>query len=162
MGKVIEYGGADLYPKQREAIFAPERIALCEASTKAGKSVGCLAWIFEEAIKLHRGQNVWWVAPVFSQSEDMFRRMQLMIPDAYYNRNLSKLTITLANGATIWFKSGNHSEDLYGADVYAVVLDEASRMGVDAWVAVRSTLSFTGGPVRMIECGSRSRPSISI
>jgi len=37
-----------LYAKQEAAIFAPERYAVIEASTKAGKTVGCLVWLAEE------------------------------------------------------------------------------------------------------------------
>ncbi len=49
------------------------------------------------------------------------------------------------NGKICW--TGN---SLYGEDVYAVVLDEASRMREEVWHAIRSTLTYTQGPVRMI------------
>jgi hypothetical protein len=152
VGKVISYAGADLYPKQREAIYAPERIALVESSTKAGKTSGCLAWLFEQSIAMQEGHNAWWVAPVFRQAEIGFRRMCRYLPRGYIRGkpNQSKLRITLINGVNIWFLSGERPEDLYGEDVYAAVLDEASRMREAAWISVRTTLSFTEGPVRMI------------
>lgn len=67
-----------------------------------------------------------------------------------YTANESELTITLINGATIWFKTAKDADALYGEDVYAAVLDEATRMGEDSWNALRSTLTATQGPARII------------
>jgi hypothetical protein len=50
----------------------------------------------------------------------------------------------------MWFKSGEKPDNLYGEDVYAAVIDEASRLRPESFHAVRSTLTFTGGPVRCI------------
>lgn len=151
MGKVIHYAGADLYPKQREAIFAPERIALIEASTKAGKTVGSLAWFAEKAlIDGAPERNYWWLAPVFGQADIAFRRMKAKLPRSYYKANQSKMTISLVNGAVMWFRSAERPDDLYGEDVFAVVMDEASRMREAAWLAIRSTITHTQAPVRMI------------
>lgn len=114
-------------------------------------TIGCLAWFAEKALVEGRAErNYWWCAPVFGQSEIAYRRMKARLPKAYYKANQSKLTITLANGATMWFKSAERPDDLYGEDVYAVVMDEASRMREESWHAIRSTLTFTKGPVRMI------------
>jgi len=52
--------------------------------------------------------------------------------------------------STIWFKTAEKPDNLYGEDVYAAVIDEASRCREDSWVAVRSTLTATRGPVRII------------
>ncbi len=76
--------------------------------------------------------------------------MAAKLPVAYRKPNQSKLTLKLVNGTTIWFKSADRPEDLFGEDVYAVVLDEASRMRPEAWEAVTTTLTFTQGPVRII------------
>src|SRR5207302_1736063 len=61
-----------------------------------------------------------------------------------------QLRITLANGAVLWFKSAEKPDNLYGEDVYAAVVDEASRVREEAWHAVRSTLTATRGPIRII------------
>lgn len=150
MGKVIKYAGADLYPKQRAAIFDPARISIIFGSTKSGKTAGSLAWLLEQALAGKPERNYWWCAPVFGQADIAFRRMKAKIPRAYYKANQSKLTITLVNGTTLWFKSAERADDLFGEDVYAAVLDEASRMREESWHAVRSTLTFTEGPVRII------------
>lgn len=59
-------------------------------------------------------------------------------------------SIELFNGSKIWFKSGVNPDNLYGEDVYAAVVDEASRVKKEAWHAVRSTLTATRGPIRII------------
>lgn len=151
MPRAIEYQRPWLYPKQLEAIFHSQRYGCIEASTKAGKTVGCIAWLFEQAaINGAPGRNYWWVAPIFPQAKIAFRRLKRYLPHELYTPNETELTITLANGAVIWFKGADKPDSLYGEDVYAAVLDEASRMKDDAWYAVRSTLTATGGPARLI------------
>jgi hypothetical protein len=150
-GRNVEYRGASYYPAQKRAICAPERIAIIEASTKVGKSQGCLAWLLEQAIKDgRRGRKFRWVAPVYSQAETMYGRMKRNLPVGFYTPNQSKLTLTLATGAELEFKSGERPDALYGDDVWAAVLDEASRMREASWHAVRSTLTYTEGPARII------------
>lgn len=146
----IEYERPYLYPKQMAAIFDPRRYSLIEASTKAGKTAGCITWLVEMALGGEAGQNYWWVAPVSDQSLIAFRRMMRALPSDVYTANISLRTITMLNGAVIWFKSGDKPNSLYGEDVYAAVLDEASRMKEDAYIAIRSTLTYTRGPVRII------------
>lgn len=153
----IGYQRPWLYPKQAEAIFdcrdvdgAPSRYAFIEASTKAGKTSACIAWLFERAVLGKRGQNFWWVAPVYTQAKIAFRRMKEGLPNGFFYANESELFIRLPTGALIWFKSAEKPDNLYGDDVHAAVLDEASRMREDAWHAIRSTLTATNGPIRVI------------
>jgi len=139
-----------VYAKQRQAIFNDKRYALIEASTKTGKTVGCIVWLCEQAMMGKAGQNFWWVAPIFPQAKIAFRRLKKGLPPGLYKANETELTITLANGAVIWFKGGDKPDSLYGEDVYAAVIDEASRVKEDAFHAVRSTLTATQGAVRII------------
>lgn len=135
---------------QREAIFCPERYAVVEATTKAGKTAGCLIWLFEQAARSKAGRNHWWVAPVYSQAEIAYKRMKRAIPRSLFRSNDSERFVELANGAVVSFKSGEKPDNLYGEDVYSAVIDEASRLREDSWHAVRSTLSATRGPARLI------------
>jgi len=153
----MHYQRPQLYEKQWNAIFTPKdifgrpaRFSLTEASTKTGKTVGCIAWLFEQALKGKRGLNYWWVAPVFGQAQIAFRRMKIAIPRDLYESNEAPPMITLMNGAIITFKSGEKPDGLFGEDVYAAVIDEASRMREEAWHALRSTLTATRGPARII------------
>jgi len=140
-----------LYEKQEEALFNEARYAFCEASTKSGKTVGCLVWLGEKAI-VEGGPNkhFWWVAPVYRQAKTAYGRMKQFLPEAVYAPNDTDMTLTLINGSVIEFRSAEKPDNLYGEDVYAAVLDEASRMRRAAWVAVRSTVTATRGPIRLI------------
>ena len=145
-----------LYPKQKAAIFCKERYAIIEASTKSGKTAGCMAWLLGEAIrKGAANRHFWWVAPVYPQGDIAFRRTAKMLRDAdpegdFWEANQSKMAITLGNGAMLWYKSGDKPDTLYGEDVYACVIDEATRVKEDSWHAVRSTLTATKGRCRII------------
>jgi hypothetical protein len=147
-----------LYPAQQRAIFdatdpggKAARYALIEASTKAGKTAGCIIWLFEEAfVRGGPGRNYWWVAPVYPQAKIAFRRLKRALDRTLYRANETELTVSLPNGAVLWFKSAEKADNLYGEDVHAAVIDEASRVREDAWIAVRSTLTATAGPVRII------------
>jgi len=135
---------------QLEALFGPERYAVIEATTKAGKTVGCMIWLTEKAIAGRAGQNFWWVAPIFPQAKIVFRRLKRALPNEIYVANESELSITLANGAVIWFKGADKPDSLYGEDVFAAVMDEATRCKEEAWHALRTTLTATRGPIRLI------------
>ena len=136
--------------KQERAIFSPKRYAVIEGATKSGKTVACLSWIIEQAIRGRAGQQYWWVAPVYPQARIAFRRFRRGLSPDLYQANESELTIRLVNGSTVAFKSGEKPDNLYGEDVYAVVIDEASRLREKAWHAVRSTMTATRGPIRII------------
>lgn len=146
----IEFKGADLYPVQFAAIYDPARYSLIEATTKAGKTAGCLVWLMDQAAHGQPGWNYWWVAPVFPVATVAFRRMIAGMPPGMFEKNESELRVDLPNGTHIFFKSGEKPDNLYGEDVHAVVLDEASRMREEAFIAVRTTLTKTRGRVRII------------
>jgi hypothetical protein len=147
---MAEYTRPWLAPYQLDAVFNEARYAVCEATTKSGKTHACILWLVEQAMQLGPGNHVWWIAPVYGQAEIAYRRLKRGLPAAVRQANDSKLTITLANGAEIAFKSGENPDRLYGEDVYAAVLDEASRMREESWYAVRSTLTATHGRIRII------------
>lgn len=144
-----------LYRKQKQAIDDPKRICIVEAATKAGKTVGCMAWLLASAWNGNADAAYWWVAPVYNQSGIAFERMKLWLRQADPHKRIwdshdSQRWVRLANGSKIWFKSGDDADNLYGEDVAAAVLDEATRMREETWHAVRSTLTATRGPVRII------------
>lgn len=153
----LVYTRPTLYPKQESAIFTPQRWALCEASTKSGKTVGAIARIVEWGFlgngrePVAPGQNYWWVAPVSDQARIAFSRVrQQLPPGSFQSRESPNMSILLPTGAVIGFKSADNPDSLYGEDVFGAVMDEASRAKVEAWHAIRSTLTATRGPCVMI------------
>lgn len=148
---LTEYVRPYLYSQQLDAIFCTERYGMVEASTKSGKTVGCIAWIVEKAFGGQNGWNYWWVAPGYNQAEIAYRRIkQSLTKGSFTAFDTPTPRIMLMNGTWIWFKSADNPDALYGEDVYAAVVDEASRIGDTAWHAIRSTLTATRGPVRII------------
>lgn len=92
----------------------------------------------------------WWIAPVYPQARIAFRRLRRGLSQEIHTANESELTIRLINGASLAFKSGEKPDNLYGEDVFAVVIDEATRLREESWHAIRSTMTATRGPVRII------------
>jgi len=141
------------YKKQSDFIDAEERFTIIEATTKAGKTVGCIVWIIEQALLNDRkeGDNCWWIAPTFTIAKIAYRRMKrFLIPKSIFVDNKSELTLTLINGVTIFFKGADNPDSLYGDDVIAAVFDESTRMKEDSWFAVFSTLTATNGKCKII------------
>jgi predicted phage terminase large subunit-like protein len=153
--QVVRYERAFMYPKQKAALFVDERYAVVEASTKSGKTVGCLVWLHEQAA-LHGapGRNYWWIAPIRRVAKIAYRRLKIMLDEGpgpeWYESNETEMTVTLMNGATIFFLGSENPDTLYGEDVYACVIDEATRVKQESWWAIRTTLTATEGPVRII------------
>ena len=148
--RTIRYRRPWMAPYQLDAIWTPKRYSVIEASTKAGKTAGCLVWLAEQAMAGKPNRNYWWVAPVHRQAMIAYRRMKRGLPRGAYTHHDTEQRITLANGAHIWFLSGEKPDNLYGDDVFAAVMDEASRCREESWHAVRSTLTATKGPIRII------------
>lgn len=147
----ITYTRPPLVRYQTDILDSPSRYTVTEASTKAGKTASHIVWLFEQALKCKAGQSVWWIAPVYGQAEIAFRRFrnQVTIRD-FFKTNESKLRLTLPTGAMIEFKSAEKPDNLYGDDVYAAVFDEFTRARPEAWHALRSTLTATRGPCKLI------------
>lgn len=150
-GTEVEFVRPFLYPVQFAAIYDPARYSVIEASTKAGKTWGCVVWLAEQALTAGRpGRQFWWVAPTYAQAKIAYRRMKAALTGEVVVPNESELTLTFITGAVVWFKTGEKPDALYGEDVYAAVVDEASRCREEAWHALRSTLTHTKGQVRII------------
>lgn len=139
---------------QGRSIFSPARCVVIEATTKAGKTLGCIWWLIYQAITMGAGEY-WWVAPVYPQSLIAFRRTKTMLSESdpdqrQWKANEAEHFIRFSNGATLWFKSADNPDLLYGEDVRACVIDEATRCKEECWYAIRSTLTATRGMVRII------------
>ncbi len=146
----IKYIRPWLYPKQEQAIFHDKRYGMIEASTKAGKTAGCMLWLIEKALLGQPRENRWWVAPVYSQAEIAYRRFKHALRELPIDAIESPFRIRLPNDGVIWFKSAEKPDNLYGDDVFDIVLDEASRAREESFYALRSTITATRGRMRLI------------
>lgn len=146
----VSYERPFIYPYQKAIIDTQARFTITEASTKVGKTTSCYIWLHERALMGKANHKYWWVAPVYSQAKIAFTRLINALRGCEYKVNLSELTITIINGAVIEFKSADKPNNLYGEDVYAVVVDEFTRMKEESWFAIRSTISATNGMCQFI------------
>ena len=139
---------------QKAILFSKARFTITEASTKAGKTYSHIIWLYGKAHEIdidHNGRNYWWVAPVYNQAKIAFKRFRrYLIRTGLYKFNESNLIIKCPNGAEIHFKSAEKPDNLYGEDVYACVFDEAPRARPESWYALRSTLTSTEAPCKLI------------
>lgn len=147
----IEYTRPFLYPYQTAILNSIARFTVTIAATKCGKTASHIVWLFEQALKCTANQSVWWVAPSFGQAKIAYLRMKAQISDrTLFTANETNLIITLVTGAKIEFKTGEKPDNLYGDDVYAFVFDEFTRAREEAWHAIRSTITSTGGKGKFI------------
>ncbi len=147
----IDYIRPPVYPYQRAILDSPARYTVCEASTKVGKTASHIIWIFEQALQCKANQSCWWVAPTVTQAKIAYDRMKVQITDkSLFTSNETNRVITLITGAKIEFKTAERPDNLYGDDVYAVVFDEFTRAREEAWFALRSTITSTGGKCKFI------------
>ena len=147
-----EYTRPNLVGYQQEIVDCEARFTVTEAGTKTGKTASHMVWLFEQALKTPSDCFVWWVAPVYAQAEIAYRRMQNQLDNGgeFFQSHDGKMRLTLPNGQMVEFKSAKNPDDLFGEDVYAAVFDEFTRAKAEAWYALRTTLSSTRGPCKLI------------
>jgi hypothetical protein len=159
-----------LYDKQRAFVDDPARYTLCEAGTKSGKTLACATWLVARA--WNEPETIWWwVAPSYGQAMIAFELMihgdrmnadanqrrggplQRLLEPPYHckvRRGGSCPELALFNGTLIQFRTAAEPDLLYGSGVSGAVVDEASRLSEQAFIAVRSTLTMTRGRVKII------------
>lgn len=137
---------------QHNFLYNDARFTVVEAATKCGKTYSHLWWLFECAMQSNKVASAyWWVAPVYSQAEIAFNRLRRLVSKyKVFHVSVTNLSITCPNGAIITFKSAESPDNLYGEDVYACVFDEFTRGREEAWHALRSTITSTGGKMKLI------------
>lgn len=139
---------------QKDILYSPSRFTITEASTKAGKTHSHIIWLYGMAHQKdidHEGRHYWWIAPVYMQAKIAFKRFRRnLAKSGLYQFNESDLWIKCPGGAVIDFKSAEKPDNMYGENVYAAVFDEAPRARPEAWYALRSTLSYTKAPAKLI------------
>jgi hypothetical protein len=148
--KVLRWERPKLYPKQHEAFFNDKRYSICEATTKAGKTVGGMTWLVEKGLRGRAGENRWWVAPVVTQAKIAYKRIKRGMPSDLIRCWETDRIIELPNKGLLHFRSGEDPDNLYGDDVFDAVIDEMTRLREEAFHALRTTLTATRGQLRLI------------
>ena len=136
---------------QRQIHESTARFRIVACGRRFGKTLACVNEVVLHASKC-RGSVSWWVAPVYQQTEIAYRMvLNTLPPDAIAVNHKSTRRIELINGSAIEFKSADRFDNLRGARVDFLVVDEAAMVDQEAWEAtLRPTLSDTQGRAMFI------------
>jgi len=151
----------NLVPYQLAFLYDKAETTVVDACTKSGKTASHIYWEFEIAHgknpyyytnDVKPGSNFWWIGPTYEQSSIAFKRMKQAIgkTPGYSFKNSKPQYIKTPYDTFIHFRSGDRPDNLFGEDVYAAVMDEYTRQPYESYGAIRSTLTSTGGPLKLI------------
>lgn len=148
----IELHGA--FAHQQAFLDCAKRYAIVASGTKAGKSAAGAMYAVRELAN-RPGCLGWWVAPKYEQAVSVgleaVRGLLPRDPEIVQVKTTAPPEIRIVpTGSVLAFKSADNPDGLYGPGVDFAILDEAGRQSEEAFNAVRSTLTFTGGPMRLL------------
>jgi Terminase large subunit, T4likevirus-type, N-terminal/Terminase RNaseH-like domain len=138
------------FPHQAEFLACQRRYAIAASGTKAGKSVAGAMYAVRELLKAP-GRNGTWLAPTYQQAISVgLEAVRGLLPQEHVSVRLSGVPSLTIGGSMLEFKSGETPDNLFGPARDFAVLDEAGRLSEEAFNAVRSTLTPTSGPMRLL------------
>lgn len=128
------------------------------AGTKTGKTVMAVQ---EQLEYQARGLRCAWVGPYLKRARMVFRQMtealQPAITAGHVTINKNEGRIEWSNGGGLELYSGDNPESIYGDGFALVTMDEGTRHPESAWWAARSTVTATGGKLRVLFNTDRQR-----
>ena len=155
MIEAIEIDSYPLVKYQKDYLYNRHRFTVTEACTKSGKTASHIWWQVEQwhtpEDSAPIGWEVWWVAPIYKQARIAFDRVRKKfgrLPG--YRVNISDMTLINPMGRVWRFLSADNPDSLYGENVLAIVFDEYTRAKKEAFFALRSTITKTGGKMKLI------------
>lgn len=134
-------------PYYHQKLFheSPARFRVVCAGRRFGKTLMACAEAFRLAVS-KPNQRGWIVAPTFKLSEESWRILKEIAPNiAIKEIKLSDRKIVFRNGSEVEMKSADNEASLRGAGLSFLIADEASRISIDSWYAVRPALSDKQG-----------------
>jgi hypothetical protein len=134
------------HPKQLEIHSSKARFRVAATGRQFGKSTLAINEIASFAWN-NRATRSWFISPTYSQAKDQYRRLVLLLPPEVIARmSESELRMELINESVIEFKSGEVRENLRGATLHFVGIDEVREQHRDLWpVLIRPMLTTTKG-----------------
>jgi phage FluMu gp28-like protein len=128
-----------LHKGQQQIMDDPATYKVLSCGRRWGKSVLARIMCLDKAI--NEGGQVWWVAPAYSTALDHWRATKLMVEDApflhYKNEQQKHLEFRIGDRrGSITFKSADKPDNLRGAGLDLVVLDEAAIMTRSTWFEI--------------------------
>lgn len=139
------------HPAQQAFHASKKRFRILAAGRRFGKTQAACHEAIQRAI-IQPGAVIWIVAPVFSQSMLSWRMIRQFLPATLVqDYHLTEKFIELKNGSTLWFKSGDHPDNLRGEGLDLVVIDEAGMIKRELWEeSLRPSLADKQGQAILI------------
>lgn len=129
------------HPGQKLFHDCPARFRVLACGRRWGKTLACVNETARFAWQ-NPGSLSWWVAPSYAQARIAFDEFRSNLFGAIKKSLATMLTIELANGSVVAFKSAEIPDNLRGVGLGFLVVDEAARVRPDAWhEALRPTLT---------------------
>jgi hypothetical protein len=142
-----------LTSKQREIVFATEKLVAVSASPQTGKTWALVILALMTAMKIGPGKNVVFYAPFNATAMVSWDRIKRTIQDNLtsdlYQFNEQYRYVDLNNAARIWVKSADNVANLFGMTVHLAILDEAALISSEAWSAILSRTTNSNAPIYM-------------
>ena len=133
---------------QKEFHKSDARYRVLVTGRQAGKSTACLNELVKKAWE-NPGGIYWFISPTYSQAKTQYRRLSEMLApckEVMSVKNETELRIKLINKSEISFKSGESHDNLRGATLHGVVIDEMRDMHPELWsMVVRPMIATTKG-----------------
>ena len=122
-----------LHPSQQEIAKSKARFRVVCCGRRWGKTMLGIVVCLQSALK---GGRVWWVAPSYKQALEgwsYLQRLVVQMPASIAKTQVSELTVKFVGGGSIQVRTGDNPDNLRGAGLDGVVLDEAATMKQEAW-----------------------------
>ncbi len=122
-----------LYPAQKEIALHPSRFKVVCCGRRWGKTLLGITVCLASALK---GGRVWWCAPSYKQALEGWTYLQRLVaqmPVSVARTHVSELLVTFVGGGSIQVRTADNPDNLRGAGLSGVVLDEAATIKQEAW-----------------------------
>jgi hypothetical protein len=158
----IEIDNRNYYkPNQRKIFTSCKRFVFCFSGRRSGKSWDSCRWVLTRGYsEKHIEKPVWFVSPTYAQAKVFFEQFYSRFNRVIASRSLTDLSIMLYNGRQICFKGADKADNLRGAGLFGVVLDEIAFMKANVWhEVIRPMLSDVKAPAILLGTPSPEGPS---
>ena len=137
-----------LWEYQRAVVEAQVTELVLLGVVQMGKTFALAVWLYMGAFMKSNSLN-WWAAPTYSQAEVGFREMRTHLErsGALARITESRLRLDLVNGSRIECRSWERDENLLGAAVDRIAVDQAELLTPRARAILSTRRAATLGPM---------------
>lgn len=122
-----------LHPTQQTIAKDPTRFKVVCCGRRWGKTLLAMTMLLRDALK---GKRLWHVAPSYKQTLEGWEYLQRLVsqmPRGVAKVHLSELLVSFVGGGSIQMRTADNPNNLRGAGLDGVVLDEAATIKPEAW-----------------------------